>query len=147
MSMNRIVDIISTMLIVLFCYAAISKWMDSGKFISQLSQSPITHPFSHLIFYALPLLELLVACSLIAYKTKTMGLYISLFIMSIFTAYIYIILNYSFYVPCSCGGVLGHMSWKVHFIFNMSCIFLIITAILIQCLLEQKNNTLPTNKA
>mgnify|MGYP001346109640 CR=1 FL=1 len=28
-------------------------------------------------------------------------------------------LHYSFYVPCSCGGVLLQMSWQQHLVFNI----------------------------
>ena len=39
--------------------------------------------------------------------------------MSMFTAYIYILLNYSSFVPCSCGGILESLTWKEHMLFNI----------------------------
>ena len=44
--------------------------------------------------------------------------------MVMFTAYIYLILNYSDFIPCSCGGVLEDLSWTQHLIFNIVFIFL-----------------------
>src|SRR5690606_36105991 len=41
-------------------------------------------------------------------------------LMLFFSTYIYIILNYSPYVPCSCGGVLEKMGWSEHLIFNIT---------------------------
>jgi uncharacterized membrane protein YphA (DoxX/SURF4 family) len=47
-----------------------------------------------------------------------MALYASFGLMVIFSAYIITILNFSEYVPCSCGGILENMSWRQHFWFN-----------------------------
>ncbi|MEG0917288.1 MAG: hypothetical protein RSF68_09775, partial [Myroides sp.] len=35
-----------------------------------------------------------------------------------FTVYIFLILNYSPFVPCSCGGVLEDLGWWEHLWFN-----------------------------
>src|SRR3970040_1025074 len=51
--------------------------------------------------------------------------------MVMFTAYIFIILNYSPFVPCSCGGILEKMGWKEHFIFNFVFIILAAAGIMI----------------
>jgi hypothetical protein len=55
-----------------------------------------------------------------------MGLYASFFLMSLFTAYLMIMLNVSYYVPCSCGGVLEKLSWNQHIVFNV--FFIVISA-------------------
>src|SRR5690606_23761035 len=39
--------------------------------------------------------------------------------MTAFTVYIYLILNYSPFVPCSCGGILEKMGWTEHLWFNI----------------------------
>jgi hypothetical protein len=35
-----------------------------------------------------------------------------------FTTYIILILNFSSFIPCSCGGILEKLGWTEHLIFN-----------------------------
>ena len=59
-------------------------------------------------------------------------------LMVMFTTYIIIILNFSDFIPCSCGGVLEDLSWSEHIVFNL---FFIVLAILGILILETKNQT------
>jgi hypothetical protein len=52
--------------------------------------------------------------------------------MILFTTYIVIILNFSSFVPCSCGGILEKLGWTAHLIFNVVFIVLGIAAILLK---------------
>lgn len=56
-----------------------------------------------------------------------------------FTAYIIVILNYSSFVPCSCGGILEEMGWKEHLIFNIA--FTILAAIASVVIATNKSKT------
>ena len=51
--------------------------------------------------------------------TRLTGLYLSFFLMIAFTVYIFLILNYSDFVPCSCGGIIEKLGWTEHMIFNI----------------------------
>lgn len=113
------IEICASLLILLFVYTAVSKLLDFSTFRMQLGKSPFITGFAGVISYGLPILELVIAGLLLFKKTKMIGLYSSLLIMSMFTAYIYAMLNYSYYIPCSCGGVLASMTWGVHFWFNI----------------------------
>nr|WP_236951550.1 MauE/DoxX family redox-associated membrane protein [Mariniflexile sp. TRM1-10] len=53
-----------------------------------------------------------------------MSLYLSTFLMSTFSAYIFIMINFSPNVPCSCGGILEQLNWKEHLYFNLLFVFL-----------------------
>ena len=119
MKKSTIVELISALLIFLFTYAAISKMLDFARFKYQLSQSPFITSISWLVAWAIPLAEIAISILLIIKSTRIAGLYFSLFLMLLFTGYIFIMLNYSSYLPCSCGGVLSNMSWKQHFVFNL----------------------------
>lgn len=119
MKKSTIVEVISSLLIFLFIYAALSKILDLDTFRYQLSQSPFISNISGFVTWAIPVGEILIAVSLIYKRTRLAGLYLSFFLMLLFTGYIYIMLRYSSYLPCSCGGVLSDMSWKQHFIFNL----------------------------
>src|SRR5690606_34972825 len=73
--------------------------------------------------------EILIAILLTIPKYRIPALYVAFTLMVMFTAYIYIILNYSDFVPCSCGGVLEKLSWTQHFIFNLFFIVLAAVAV------------------
>jgi hypothetical protein len=127
MPTKRLIELISALLIFLFVYTSISKLLDYSVFSRQLSQSPFITQYATMISWALPLGELLIAGLLMANRTRLTGLYGSFFLLSLFTFYLVAMLRYSPYIPCSCGGVLQHLSWQAHIIFNAA--FIIITTI------------------
>jgi hypothetical protein len=131
LSMKRttVVEIISSLLILLFMYAAVSKLLDYETFKVQLSKSPFITQFAGVTAWALPIGEIMVALALTFKPTRMPGLYASLFLMTMFTAYIWAMLNYSYYVPCSCGGILSKMDWNTHLWFNVGFIIISITGI------------------
>jgi hypothetical protein len=116
---NLIIEVISSLLVLLFIYAAVSKLNEYDSFKFQLGRSPYTTNNAGLIAWTLPVGEILVALSLVYNNTRLIGLYASFFLMLLFTGYIYAILHYSNYVPCSCGGILSQMDWNEHFVFNI----------------------------
>lgn len=104
-----IVTSISYITTLLFIYAATSKVIDFENFQVQIGQSPMLSAFASYLAYAVPLVELGISILLINSRWRTMGLVLSFSLMVMFTAYIYIILNYSSFVPCSCGGLLEEL--------------------------------------
>lgn len=120
---------ISSFFILLFVYASVSKLTDFEMFQVQLAQSPMFGNYSNYVSYMTIASELFIVLLLFSKKFQLFGLYASLGLMSAFTVYIYLILNYSDSIPCSCGGVLENMDWNTHLIFNMSCVVLAIIAI------------------
>ncbi len=128
---NSIVRIICYIYVVLFTYAATSKLLDFENFRIQLGQSPLLSAFAFWTSVAVPVSEFIIAILLLIPKFRFMGLFAAYSLMVMFTAYIYIILNYSSFIPCSCGGVLEKMTWNQHLIFNICFIILGGIAILI----------------
>lgn len=119
---ETIVDSAVFLFLLLFVYAAGSKVMEYDTFVAQLTKSPILSKFSFEIAFAIPLLEVLVACLLITPKYRLCGLFASFGLMCLFTFYIAAILLFSEKLPCSCGGILSSMTWKQHLVFNMTFI-------------------------
>jgi hypothetical protein len=78
------------------------------------------------------LAEIITSIFLIFKRTRLAGLYLSFFLMLLFTGYVFIMLRYSSYLPCSCGGVLSMMTWKQHFIFNLVFTGLSLAGIIVQ---------------
>jgi hypothetical protein len=116
--------------IFLFIYAAASKLIDYQKFEVQLGQSPILTHFAHWVSWIIPAIEIITSVLLAFEAYRILGLYISFSLMTLFTAYIIAITRFSEYVPCSCGGVLQHMNWNQHLVFNLLFFFLSLTSIL-----------------
>lgn len=122
-----VIDIIAVLFILLFVYAAASKLMDYQKFLVQLGQSPLLTAYVNSIAWTIPTLEIVIAILLAIPGSRLLALYASFTLMVIFSAYITAILSFSDFIPCSCGGVLQHMSWKAHLLFNV--VFVILAAI------------------
>ncbi len=127
--LNAVITIICYLYILLFVYAAVSKMLDFEVFQVQLRQSPLLGSFAGFISWAIPSLEIIISLCLIFPKTKYWALYSAFGLMMMFSAYIYIILHYSSFVPCSCGGILEKMDWNEHLIFNLFFVLLAIIAI------------------
>jgi len=125
---NRLVFIAAVILLfLLFLDTAVSKLTDLDKFRRNIESSPFISPYSHFLVWGIPFAELITAGALIFKTTRLAGLYLSVFLMSLFTAYVYAMLHFSPYLPCSCAGVLESMSWQQHLIFNMT--FLVISVL------------------
>lgn len=115
---NTMTEVISSLLIMLFIYTALSKLSAYDNFTAQLSKSPFITSYSNSIAWSIPAVEILISLLLVTKRTRLIGLYASFFLMSLFTAYLIIMLNFSYYIPCSCGGVLQYLSWNAHIVFN-----------------------------
>lgn len=129
---NIMIEIICLLYILLFVYAASSKLLDFENFQIQLGQSPLVSAFSLYLSWFIPVLELLISVFLIIPSTRRAGLTASYFLMVMFTAYIFVILNYSSFVPCSCGGILEKMNWTQHLVFNFVFLFLALLALYLE---------------
>ncbi|MFC4163882.1 MauE/DoxX family redox-associated membrane protein [Epilithonimonas zeae] len=117
--------------VLLFIYASVSKIIDFENFQIQIAQSPLLSAYAGYVSYAVILTELVISSALLTKNYRNIGLYSSLLLMSAFTIYIYLILKFSDFVPCSCGGILEKMDWRTHLYFNLLCVLLAITAIII----------------
>jgi uncharacterized membrane protein YphA (DoxX/SURF4 family) len=128
---NKIAVFICYLYILLFTYAAVSKLLDFENFRVQLGQSPLLSAFAAVISRLVPMIELLIVVLLLSPRFRLTALFASFSLMLMFTAYIYIILNYSSFIPCSCGGILEKMGWNEHLLFNIIFIILAIIGILV----------------
>ena len=125
-------EIICALLIFLFIYTGISKLLDYHTFRRQLGQSPFITFYAPLLAWALPLGEIIIAGMLSFNRTRLMGLYLSFFLLCLFTFYLTAMLQLSYYIPCSCGGVLQSLSWQAHIILNIAFILLTAAGTLLQ---------------
>ncbi|WP_343304399.1 MauE/DoxX family redox-associated membrane protein [Chitinophaga niabensis] len=125
-------EIIIGLFILLWIYTGLNKIIDFANFKVQLGRSPFIQHWTSFIAIALPIGEIILAILLIIKKTRLIGLYLSFSLMALFTGYVYIMLTYSYDLPCSCGGVLEKLSWEDHLIFNALFTVLGIAGIFLQ---------------
>lgn len=137
------IEITSYLYILLFVYAAVSKLSEFENFRAELGQSPLLSAFTGWISVVVPAAELLIALLLAFPKFRLIALYLAFSMMVMFTAYIITVLNFSAYIPCSCGGILGKMGWTAHLIFNIFFTVLAIAAIVLM-LPKPSNKEVPT---
>lgn len=121
---NRIAGLICLVFIFLFAYTATSKILAHSLFRFQLSEFPLISSLSNFIAWMVPLSELIVTVLLFIPSFRIWGLRGSFGLMVIFTAYIFYLLVFAPTRPCSCGGMLGRMTWNQHLIFNLGLIAL-----------------------
>ncbi|MFC5683605.1 DoxX family protein [Flavobacterium sp. MAHUQ-51] len=126
------IEIICLLYVVLFVYSGLSKLLDFEIFQVQLGQSPLLSAFAEWISWGVPILEILIAFLLLSSRFRRIALYAAFALMLMFTTYIIIILNFSSFIPCSCGGILEKMSWRTHLIFNIVFVFLALIGIVLQ---------------
>ena len=110
---------ISILCAILFIYAATSKLWDFQQFKVELGQSPVLTAYAEWVAWSVPLTEYALSVLLLIDTTRQKALFGFLGLMTMFTTYIVIVLNFSDYVPCSCGGVLENMGWTEHLVFNL----------------------------
>lgn len=123
------VKTVSILLALLFVYAAMSKILDFEAFQVQLAQSPLLSAYAGVISFTILFVEIGVSILLLFRQTNRCGLFASAGLMAAFTLYIFLILNFSDFVPCSCGGILEKLGWTEHLIFNLVFFLLAILAI------------------
>jgi uncharacterized membrane protein YphA (DoxX/SURF4 family) len=118
------IEIICFLFILLFVYAATNKILDYQKFKIQIGQSPLLTGFGAFLPALVISVELSISALLVIPRFRVAGLFAAFSLMTMFTAYIVAILNFSSYIPCSCGGVLEHIGWTEHLYFNSAFILL-----------------------
>jgi hypothetical protein len=120
MKRKIIIEIISSLLILLFLYASVSKWLAFKLFIGEMNNQPFPNWMTPFLVWSIPFIEVLIAVGLIFEKTRVQSFYASLTLMLAFTIYTVAILLHSFkYIPCSCGGVIRKLTWPQHLFFNL----------------------------
>jgi putative oxidoreductase len=132
MKKSTLLQVIFALLILLFVYTAVSKLLDFNQFKEQMYNQTVPHEVATVLIWSIPEIELFTAVLLLFESTKRYGLYLSVTLMVLFTGYIaLVLLNYFGRVPCSCGGVIKALGWKMHLAFNLFFLLLSILGIAI----------------
>jgi len=123
---QHIISLGYALLILLWSYTGLSKLTDQAAFEKQvITLLSVSHPEP--ISIGIPVLEVLTAFSLVWNRTRVPGLYLSLLLITAFTAYVALVIaGYFGPAPCSCGGIIAALSWKAHLIVNISILSLVL---------------------
>lgn len=151
-----LLDSTAFLFVLLWAYTAFNKLREFDETVLQLSQSPIVGKLALFFAIALPIIEFSLVVLLLMDRTKKIGLYLSLALITAFTTYIIILLNFSYHVPCACGGILSRgitwngelifkMTWEKHIAFNLFFLCLGILNILLPKRKEQPEKIMVTN--
>ncbi|WP_343672564.1 MauE/DoxX family redox-associated membrane protein [Chitinophaga sp.] len=116
----------------LFMYAAVVKAMDYNLFLADMSKSPLLVKYDkQLLGPAVLGVEFLIVALLSFTTTRKSGLFLSFFVMLLFTLYLGTLYFFYTNIPCSCGGILGKMSYPTHIAFNAGFTLLAATGVML----------------
>jgi len=132
MKKDFIVEIASSLLILLFTYAGLSKILQHDTFVFQmrLSHVLVMKALAGFLSVFIPIVELGIVVLLLLPKTRRKGLLSSLILLVAFSLYISIMLLSGMKLPCTCGGIISKLSWKGHLAFNLFFILISLFALL-----------------
>jgi len=125
------IQILSTFIAMLFCYAMVSKIADYRENLSEMRNQVFPIAVADILTWFIPLVELGIVCCLIYKPFRHMGLWLSFGLLSLFSIYILLGVNEMFNrVPCNCAGILWKNStyWD-QFWFNMVFMALAVIAL------------------
>jgi uncharacterized membrane protein YphA (DoxX/SURF4 family) len=138
---QTILEWIIALIVFLFLYTGISKFLDPITFRSSLSMSPLLEHFAGIIALLLPIIEITIVVLLIIPRSRLWGLRLSAGLLSVFTIYLIGMVAFSKHLPCGCGGVISQLSWKGHILFNIFFVALSFYGIRLQKNLQKVNMT------
>jgi hypothetical protein len=107
------------LLVFMWVYAAVSKWVVVKHFRIQLSQMPWIAGAGDVLVWLVPTVEIIIALLLICEPLRKKGALLSMLLLIVFTGYIATVVRYAPQVPCSCGGIISTLSWNAHIVFNI----------------------------
>ncbi len=133
MKRKLIVEVIAFLLMLLFLFASVSKWLAFKTFIGDINNQPFPNWLTPWITNLLPPIEVMIVLALMFEKTRTAGLYASLILMTAFSIYsAAVLLKFFDYIPCSCGGIIKNLSWRDNLILNLFFVAISIAGILLR---------------
>lgn len=131
MKKKLLIEIIASLLVILFLYTGLNKLFEHTTFRYQLSISPwpLLASLSGIVSWALPIGEVLLAAMFLITAFRMTAFIASAILFATFLAYLGILLSSGTNLPCTCGGIISSMSWNAHLWFNIACLLLCIAGI------------------
>ena len=120
---NLIISIAIFANFIIFFYSGIDKLLHFNQFVNNFSKSPFS-PQKYLEELCAFIIFLEIGFSILLFfdRTKRISL-IGFGILSfLFSSYISLMIFFSPYLPCSCGGIIDLLSWNEHLVLT-TCLF------------------------
>ncbi len=120
-------------LALIFFYSAFSKAVDYATFYESLTKSLfIPKRLTTEIGYGVIVIEIVLPVLLIVKRFRQSGFLCSFVLMLLFTGYIGLMVTFSPYLPCSCGGFIQNMTWNQHLVFNIALVAISLAGYLLE---------------
>ncbi|WP_343669711.1 MauE/DoxX family redox-associated membrane protein [Chitinophaga sp.] len=131
MKKKLLIEIIASLLVILFLYTGLNKLFEHATFRYQLSISPwpLLAAWSGIVSWALPIGEVLLAAMFLITAFRMTAFIASAILFAGFLVYLGILLSSGSHLPCTCGGIISSMSWNAHVWFDAACLLLCIAGI------------------
>jgi putative oxidoreductase len=123
-------SICAAIVAIMLFYAAISKLADYQLSKEQMLNQVFPDWIALHLTWLVPVVELCIATALIYKNSIVYGLYAALILLTAFSIYISLSMTGLLgRIPCSCGGILKHMSYSTHLCFNVCFMLLALVGI------------------
>lgn len=126
-----VVEVICWAYFLLFAYAAFDKLMGYDKFVVTMGQSGMLTPYAGVLGWLVPVVELVLALMLVLNWFRLLGLYAAFGLMTMFTTYIFIVLQVMDKELCGCGAAIEALGWGWHLVLNLVLVGLAVIAIVL----------------
>jgi putative oxidoreductase len=148
MKKRIVLEIICFLLVSLMLYASVSRMLDFHTFIDDINNQPLPNSLTQWLVYGIPGLQVLTALLLIFERTRMAGLALALVITSFYILYNILILTDFFgRIPCTCGGMIKHLSWQQHLVFSVFFAGVSLAGILLMRKPMSRNNRITADRA
>ena len=128
---KTVIELIASVLILLFMYAAVSQVVFHNTYYTQLNRSLINGLFAGIITWLIPVVHILLAWLLWRPSTKLAGFICSLGVVSLYTIYLFIMLPLGSKAACQCGELWQKASLEINILFNLAVILLTAVGIIL----------------
>lgn len=136
-----LLELFSASLVILFVYTASIKLIKFEENALAMKAQPLVHWLQNLLIFGVPFSEIIAVALIAVPKWRRIGLYTTLGLLLCFTGYVVLVnLNYYGRIPCSCGGVIGSLTWQEHLVFNSFFIIICISAIFLDRHITNREN-------
>ena len=133
MKRKIVIEILSSLLILLFVYTSVSKWLAFKTFVGEMNNQPFPNWMTPALVWTLPTVEIIISGLLMFERTQLIGFRAALILMLLFTVYTFLVLiNVFGRTPCSCGGVIENLTWGQHLVFNLFFVGVALAGILLK---------------
>ncbi|RQO77793.1 hypothetical protein DBR40_07400 [Pedobacter sp. KBW01] len=127
-----LLDVITTVLILLWAFAALTKLLDYGHYRSDMHLQFFDGKVLHVLVPALPYTQICAALFLLSGRHRIYGLWLSMLLMMGFTVYVATVYyGYLSSHPKTCNGLFENSSWGGQLVINLGLLLVSVFGIIL----------------